>query len=158
MMPVKLLARAALALGLLVLTAPAQQGDEKGEIQASRIPKEKIPPAPPLAPAKAVKSFKIQPGFRVELFASEPMVEVPTVLQFDPDGRLWVVEMRGFMPNSEGLGETNPRIPFSRIPTATTADKKTVFLDCLVMPRAVLLVPGGVLVCEPPHPVLSQPE
>ena len=62
MMPVKLLVRAALVIFLLLPAARAQQGDEKGEVQASRIPKDKIPPAPPLAPSEAVKSFKIQPG------------------------------------------------------------------------------------------------
>ena len=29
-------------------------------------------------------------------------------MDIDPDGRLWVVEMRGFMPNFEGTGEDAP--------------------------------------------------
>ena len=31
----------------------AQQGDERGETQTPRVPKEMIPPAPPLAPDQA---------------------------------------------------------------------------------------------------------
>jgi glucose/arabinose dehydrogenase/mono/diheme cytochrome c family protein len=139
---------------LLATCSHAQQGDEKGEVQAPRIPKEKIPPAPPLAPDKALKQFKLPPGFRIELVASEPMVEVPTVMQFDPDGRLWLVEMRGFMPNPDGLGETNATGRVSILEDTDgdgRMDRKKVFLDGLVMPRALLLVRGGALVCEPPQ-------
>ena len=36
------------------------------------------------------------------------MVEDPVVITFDPDGRLWVVEMRGYMPDINGKGEKEP--------------------------------------------------
>src|ERR1051325_10494560 len=88
--------------------AHAQKGDKAGETQTSRVPKEKIPPAPPLSPQEALKTFHLPPGFQIELVASEPLIEVPIVAQFDPDGRLWVVEMRGYMPNLEGIGEDKP--------------------------------------------------
>jgi hypothetical protein len=42
---------------------------------------------------------------KIELVASEPMVQDPVVITFDGDGRLWVVEMRGFMPDIDGNGE-----------------------------------------------------
>ena len=139
---------------LLATQARAQQGDEKGEVQALRIPKERIPPAPPLPPDEAVKQFMLPPGFHIELAASEPMVEAPTVLQFDPDGRLWVVEMRGYMPNLDGLGETNATGRISILEDTDgdgRMDRKKIFLDGLVMPRALLPVRGGALVCEPPQ-------
>src|SRR4026207_2499347 len=122
---------------LLTIQARAQQGDKKREAQASRIPKERIPPAPPLSPEQAIKQFKLPPGFRIELVASEPMVEVPIVIQFDPDGRLWVVEMRGFMPNPDGIGETNANGRISILEDTDgdgRRDRKMVFLDGLVMP------------------------
>ena len=132
----------------------AQQGDKKGEVQSSRVPREKIPPSPPLTPADALKTFRVHPGFKVELVASEPMVEVPTVIQFDPDGRLWVVEMRGFMPNADGIGEDKKVGRISILEDTDRdgrMDKKKIFLDGLVMPRALLLVRDGILVCEPPQ-------
>lgn len=151
-----------LALVLLPLVASAQQGDKQGEAQHSRIPKEKIPPSPPLAPGEALKQFKLQPGYQIELVASEPMIEVPTILQFDPAGRLWVVEMRNFMATAEGVGETNPVGRISILEDTDgdgRADRHKVFLDGLVMPRAFLLVNGGALVCEPPklwfHPIVN---
>src|SRR5260370_38420553 len=94
-------------LSLLLLLAPlarAQNGDKTGEAQPTRIPREKIPPAPPLSPAEALKTFQLPPGFRLELVASEPLVEMPIALAFDPEGRVWVIEMRGFYPNPDATG------------------------------------------------------
>ena len=144
----------ALAAVLAALPAHAQRGDKKGEVQLVRVPKEKIPPAPPLSPDAALKTFKLQPGFRIELFASEPSLQVPVAAQFDPEGRLWVVEMRAFMPDADGAGEENPIGRISILEDADgdgRADKSTVFVDGLVMPRALLLVRGGLLVAEPPN-------
>src|SRR5439155_21190488 len=83
----------------------AQQGDEGGETQTPRVSKELIPPAPTLPPDQALKSFKLQPGFRIELVSPEPLVHDPVQIAFDPNGRLRVLEMRGYMPNIEGKGE-----------------------------------------------------
>jgi glucose/arabinose dehydrogenase len=134
--------------------APAQNGDKKGEAQVARVPKERIPPAPPLSPDEALTRFKLQPGYRIELVAAEPMVDTPVVLQFDPDGRLWVVEMRGFMPDADGIGEDQPVgriVILDDTDGDGRADARKVFLDGLIMPRALLLVHGGALVGEPPN-------
>jgi mono/diheme cytochrome c family protein/glucose/arabinose dehydrogenase len=132
----------------------AQEGDEKGEPHRGRVPKELIPPAPWLSPEQALKSFRIADGLRIECIAHEPLVESPVALEFGPDGRMWVVEMRGFMPNVEGKGELG--IPGRIVVLEDTnddgkMDKKTIFLDNLVMPRALALSRDGVLVAEPPH-------
>ena len=143
-----------LAVVWVVPFVSAQNGDEKGEVQQSRVPADKIPPSPPLSPADALKSFKIAPGFRLQTVAHEPDVQVPIALQFDPDGRIWVLEMRAFMANPEGLGEDRPLGRISILEDADNdgvAEKSRVFLDGLVMPRAFLLVQGGLLVAEPPQ-------
>jgi mono/diheme cytochrome c family protein/glucose/arabinose dehydrogenase len=145
----------ALLMGLLlVATAFAQNGDHGVTNQPMRVAKEKIPPAPPLSPADEMKTFKLPPGFQVELVASEPLVEVPIALTFDPNGRIYVLEMRGFMPNPEAIGEKEPvgRVTILEDTDGDgRMDKRTTFLDGLVMPRALTLVRGGVLVAEPPH-------
>src|SRR5436189_248691 len=97
-----------LMAAMAALPVSAQNGDKKEEVQKSRVPAEMIPPAPPLSPADALKKFKIAPGFKIQTFAHEPQVQVPIALQFDPDGRMWVLEMRGFMPNPQGTGEDQP--------------------------------------------------
>lgn len=145
---------ATVVLAFMSSPAQAQRGDKKGEVQSLRVPREKIPPSPPLSPEAALKSFKLQPGFRIELFASEPMVQVPVAAQFDAEGRLWVVEMRAFMPNADGAGEDKPIGRVSVLEDTDgdgRADKSTVFVDGLVMPRAILHARGGVLIAEPPH-------
>src|SRR5258706_8759 len=93
--------------------------DKPGEIQKSLVPRELIPPSPPLSVADSLKGFKLQPGFRIECVASEPLVEDPVVAQFDPDGRLWVVEMRGYMPDMDGNGED---APIGRVVVLTDTD------------------------------------
>ena len=52
-----------------------------------------------------MKSFKLQPGFRIEIVAADPLVHDPVAMKFDEDGRIWVVEMRAYMPNVDGTGE-----------------------------------------------------
>ena len=149
-----LLPRAMLVVVLCTPLARAQQGDKKGEVQIARVPKEKIPPAPPLSSEQALKTFHLAPGFHIELVASEPMIEVPIIAQFDEDGRMWVVEMRGFMPSVDGVGEKEPVGRVSILEDTDgdgLMDKRTIFLDGLVMPRALALVRGGALVAEPPH-------
>ncbi len=142
-----------LLAALAALPVFAQKGDKRDEVQKPLVPAKLIPPSPPLAPAEALKSFKIAPGFKIQTFAHEPQVQVPVALQFDPDGRMWVLEMRGFMPNPQGAGEEKPVGRVSILEDADgdgVAEKAKVFLDGLVMPRAFLLVQGGLLVAEPP--------
>ena len=54
----------------------------------------------PLSPSEAVKSFQLPPGFRIELVASEPLINEPTGICWDEKGRLYVSELHGY--NLEG--------------------------------------------------------
>lgn len=141
----------AITIGYPVLHG--QNGDRPGEQQVERVPADKIPPAPVLSPEEALNRFKVPEGFRVELVASEPLIEAPVLMQFDPDGRLWVLEMRGYMPNPDGKGEDAKTGRVSILEDTDQdgrMDKRTVFQDNLVLPRALVLVRGGALVGEPP--------
>ena len=55
-----------------------------------------------------MKTFSLPPGFHVELVASEPMIESPILIDFDPDGRLWVLEMLAFLPDTSGRDSREP--------------------------------------------------
>lgn len=134
---------------LLILAIGA--ADEQNIV---RVPPEDIPPAPALPPDEALKTFALKDGFRIELIASEPMVEEPVALSFDERGRIWVVEMRGFMPNADGTGERDIPGRVSILEDTNRdglPDKKTIFFDNLIMPRAIACVRGGALIAEPPH-------
>lgn len=109
--------------------------------------------SPALSPADEQKTFFLAPGYSVELVASEPMVVDPVAIDFDPDGRMWVVEMLGFMPDTSG---TDSREPIGRIAVLEDVDddgrmdRRTVFLDKLILPRSIKVLDRGVLVAEPP--------
>jgi mono/diheme cytochrome c family protein/glucose/arabinose dehydrogenase len=152
-----MLPRAAI-LGLLIaLPLYGQRGDSHdapGTKQIDPIPLDKIPTSPALAPGEALKTFKLRPGFHIELVAGEPLVHDPIALAFGLDGRLWVVEMSGYMPNVDGIGEDQP---VGKIVVLESSgddghlDRRVVFADHLVLPRALALVRDGLLVGEPPH-------
>ncbi|HEV7349674.1 DUF7133 domain-containing protein [Telluribacter sp.] len=108
-------------------------------------------PSPARTPAQELASFQIEPGLKVQLVASEPMVEDPVVITFDEDGRLWVVEMRGFMNTIDGANEKERTGRVSVLEDTNgdgKMDKSTIYLDSLILPRALALVPGGALVAE----------
>ena len=110
--------------------------------------------SPVLSPEDEMKTFFMPPGYHVELVASEPMIEEPILIDWDPDGRMWVIEERGYM---QDLPATNEREPIGRISVLEDTnndgkmDKKTVFMDGLVLPRALKVLDHGVLIGEPPH-------
>src|SRR5438874_8471944 len=47
----------------------------------------------PLTPQESIPEFKLRPGLKIELVASEPEVMSPVAAAFDENGRLYVVEM-----------------------------------------------------------------
>ena len=108
-------------------------------------------PSPERSPAEELSSFQLSDGLKIQLVATEPMVQDPVVITFDPDGRLWVVEMRGFMPDIDGKGE-NERVGRVSVLEDTDGDGQMdvskIYIDSLIMPRALALVPGGALVVE----------
>jgi len=106
-----------------------------------------------LSPNEALSDFQLPSGFTAELVAAEPLVEAPVALAFDENADCWVVEMRSYMPDENGLGEDAPtgRIKILRDTNRDgRMDQAIIFLDSLVLPRAVCPVYGGVLVAEPP--------
>ena len=110
--------------------------------------------SPVLSPEDEMKTFFMPPGYHVELVASEPLIEEPILIDWDADGRMWVIEARAYM---QDLPATNERDPIGRISVLEDTnndgkmDKKTVFLDGLVLPRALKVLDHGVLIGEPPH-------
>ncbi|PHN04980.1 DUF7133 domain-containing protein [Flavilitoribacter nigricans] len=108
-------------------------------------------PSPPLNPDEALASFELAPGLKAELVAAEPLVQDPVTITFDEAGRLWVVEMLGFMPDIDGTGEEDPVGRISVLMDTDAdgrMDSSVVFLDSLVLPRAIAVVEGGALVAE----------
>ena len=101
-----------------------------------------------------MKTLRVAPGFRVELVASDPLLFDPVAITIGPDGRMWVVEMRAFMPNVDGVGENAPIGTIAVLEDTNKdgrMDKRTEFAGGLVLPRALALAGDGLLVAEPPN-------
>ncbi len=110
--------------------------------------------SPAQSPEDELKTFYMPPGYRVELVASEPLIQEPVALEWDLQGRLWAVEMPGFMQDITGSTENDP---IGRVVVLEDTDhdgrmdKRTVFADGLVLGRSLKILDRGVLVAEPPN-------
>ncbi len=106
---------------------------------------------PVLSPEEALKAFVIEEGFEVQLVAAEPLVEDPVCMAWDAAGRLWVCEMRGYMPDRHANGEEDPTgkiVILEDTDADGVMDKRTVFLDEIVLPRAIAFVKNGILYAD----------
>jgi len=83
----------------------SDNADKPGAAQPPQVPADKIPPSPALTPDQALKSFTLMPGFKLKIAAAEPLEQDPVAMTFGPDVRMWVVEMRGYIPDLDGNGE-----------------------------------------------------
>ena len=121
------------------------KGGAQPEVTAKDLPR-----FPALEPAQALASFQVRKGFRLELVASEPLVNSPVTMAFDEHGRLFVVEMIDY---SERRDET-PHGGRIRLLEDTDGDgrfdKSTVFADNLPWPTAVICYGGGIFVGASP--------
>ena len=139
------------SLLLMSLFATAQQGDDKGARMDPVVPEKLIPPSPVLTVDQSLKSFRLAPGFVIEPVVAEPLVDSPVCLDFDPAGRMWVCEMRGYMPDIDGKGESEPQgriVILEDTDADGRVDKRTVFLENLLLPRAITVLQDGVLFCD----------
>src|SRR5437867_1498184 len=120
--------------------------------RAGSPPTKPAPPRSPLTPEQARAAFRVAPGLRVELVASEPQIESPVAMAFDEDGRLWVVEMLDY-PNGPVKGWP----PEGRIKVLEDRDgdgryeTAAVFADHLLFANGLMPWKGGVLVTAAPH-------
>ena len=104
---------------------------------------------PPLSPAEAIKTIEIPNGYRLECIASEPMVEEPASFAFDGNGALYVCEWRTYMQDEFATKELEPVSRIVKLESTKgdgIMDKRTVFIDNVILPRTVLPLHDRVLV------------
>ncbi|HZB25413.1 MAG TPA: discoidin domain-containing protein [Vicinamibacterales bacterium] len=96
------------------------------------------PPVVPLTPDEQAKRFWLPPGYRLEPVLADPVIEEPGQITFDGNGRMFVVELRGYDQTLDGLDVTPP---VGRISVHEDRDDDgvyehhRVFVDKLVFPR-----------------------
>jgi putative heme-binding domain-containing protein len=117
---------------ILVTTSMVMQDERKGYLD----------------PQSELESFRLADGFEVTLFAAEPMVINPIQMNWDPDGRLWVVSSTAY-PHLKTGEEANDKIYVLEDTDADgKADKSTVFAEGLITPTGILPGDGGVYVAN----------
>ncbi len=89
----------------------------------------------PLAPVEQQKTFRLPPGFEIQLVAAEPDLRKPMNMAFDAAGRLWVSESREYpFPAKAGEPPRDSIRIFSDFGPDGRARKITVFADGLNIP------------------------
>ncbi|WP_437222159.1 PVC-type heme-binding CxxCH protein [Planctomicrobium sp. SH661] len=103
-----------------------------------------VRPTNALTPAEEEQALHVPPGFRVQLFASEPDIQKPLNMAFDSRGRLWVSGTVDYpFPNQKQPGDS------IRILEDTDgdgrADRFTTFVDKITHPMGLLPYRDGVI-------------
>ncbi|MES3018392.1 MAG: PVC-type heme-binding CxxCH protein [Bacteroidota bacterium] len=101
---------------------------------------------------KALDSFQIEPGMRIDLIAAEPLVIDPVAIAFDADRQMYVVEDRGYPDPAEGgLPTKLGRIALLKDTNGDGVyDKRSDFATGLTYPNGIMPWKGGVFVtCSP---------
>lgn len=110
---------------------------------------DKDPAMTPLSPEESMSKIQLPPGYRLELIASEPMVQEPVAIAWDGNGRMYVAEMNTYMIDASGTGQFEPSSRIKLLEDTNgdgKMDKYSIFADSLVLPRAILPVEDGILV------------
>lgn len=107
---------------------------------------------------KALESFTMMEGFKIDLFATEarfPDLRNPVQMSFDNQGRLWVATMPSYPHHKPGDPPANDKILILEDTNGDgRADKQTVFADKLSLPTGFEIQPEGVYVAQVPNLLL----
>ena len=113
-------------------------------------PAKDLPRYPAVEPKDAVATWKVKPGFKLELAAHEPQVRDPIAITFDENGRMFVCEMIDYSERRD----TTPHL--GRISMLEDKDgdgvyeTSTVFADDLPLPTGLIWANGGLFVGATP--------
>ena len=101
-------------------------------------------------PNAVLGAFEIAPGFEVNLFASEPMIENPIQMAWDNAGRLWVVCSPTYPQLDPGQEYSDYIAVLEDTDGDGQADRRTIFADGLLVPTGIEFGDGGVYIANVP--------
>lgn len=103
--------------------------------------------APPKSPADSLAALKIEPGYEISLFASEPLVRDPVAICFDSQGQMFAVEYGDYPIGPPAGGDPLSKIVMLEdVDQDGVADKRHVFADKLDFAHSIMAFKGGLLV------------
>jgi putative membrane-bound dehydrogenase-like protein len=153
-----LLLSAVLALISLITMAGQLNSAEKKKA-ATRSLADALPHLEPQSPDDALKTFRLQNGFRMELLAAEPLVTDPVAMQYDENGLAYVIEMNDYPFTDKAHDEAwaeQKSAPIGKVRVLEDVDgdgkfdRSTIFADQLSWPTGLAFWKGGVYVSATP--------
>jgi mono/diheme cytochrome c family protein/glucose/arabinose dehydrogenase len=122
------------------------------EVKTNYKPSDKNGSLTYLSGEEALKKFKMAPGYKIDLFASEkefPDLAKPVQISFDNKGRLWVAVMPTYPHWRPGDPKPNDKLLILEDTNGDgKADKETVFADHLHLPLGFEFAPEGVYLSQ----------
>ena len=116
------------------------------DIYAQRnLPQSEIPDPDPM---NQMESFILDDGLQINLFASDPMMAKPIGMNWDEQGRLWVVSSRLYPHIKPGQRSDDQVLVLEDQNGDGVADKSTVFAENLLIPTGIMPGDGGVYVAN----------
>ena len=106
------------------------------------------PQVPYLSPEEFLKTVQLPEGYSLELVLSEPQIKEPVAIAFDPNGAMYIAEMRTYMQNIDGTDEITPNSVVSKhVSTKNDGvfDKHSIYLDKVLLPRMILPLDDRIL-------------
>jgi mono/diheme cytochrome c family protein/glucose/arabinose dehydrogenase len=103
------------------------------------------------SPKESMALIEMQEGYSLELVAAEPMVEEPAAIAWDGDGKLYVAELNTYMQDIDGKNQHSPVcrvILLEDTDDDGKMDKRSVFVDKLVLPRMIQPIDDRVIIRE----------
>lgn len=106
-----------------------------------------------LTPEEAVEAMTIKKGFKVNVWAGEPMMTQPMAFCWDDRGRLWIAENKDYESRGHGFSNAgNSRILILEDTNGDgVADSQKVFLEGLAFPAAIAVGFDGLFLGAPPN-------
>src|SRR4029077_19102974 len=102
---------------------------------------------PPRSPEESLRSIQVSPDFKVDLFASEPMVYDPVEMGFDENGRIFVAEMVDYPEDPPPGKPARSRIVMLEDTDGDgKIDRRTVFADHVLEVTGFMPWKGGPIV------------
>ena len=96
---------------------------------------------PPPDPELERKSFQVADGFEVNLYAADPRIAKPIQMNFDPEGRLWVVSSEIYPHIKPGQKANDKVLILEDKDLDGVAETTKVFAEGLLIPTGI--VPGN---------------
>lgn len=144
-------------LGMLLLIGavarlPAQPscGPAPAKAEPQVDPAKDLPRVAPTEPAAALSTWRVRPGFALQLAAHEPQVRSPIAVAFDERGRMFVCEMVDYSEQRDVVPHLGRVSRLEDRDGDGVYETSTLFADNLAWPTGLICAGGGVYVVATP--------